>query len=258
MDSYGFIITRHVNSETTNKYWNNAIQCIRRFYPDRKIVIIDDNSNQSLLKAFSDYKNVEYVQSEFHGRGELLAYYYYLKNKWFDNAVIMHDSVFFHRRINFESIVGQHKVIPLWYFNPDKENLDNMLRIINSLNNKTQIKNLLINSSMVINNVGGNKNKWYGCFGVQSFINHSFLQNLEYKYNISNLVTSVSCRRDRCALERIFGVLFFSECSSLKSTMSLLGNIQQYCRWGYTYDEYEQDCRTSRIPRSIIKVWTGR
>jgi len=258
MDSYGFIITRHVNSDKTNKYWNNAIRCIRHFYPQRKIVIIDDNSNKSFLKADFEYRNVEYVQSEFHGRGELLAYYYYLKNKWFDNAVIIHDSVFFHKRINFESIVGQHKVIPIWYFNPDQENLDNMLRITNSLNNKIYVKNLLIASSMVINNVGGNKNNWYGCFGVQSFINHSFLQNLEYKYNISNLVTSVSCRRDRCALERIFGVLFFSECSTLKYTMSLLGNIQNYCRWGYTYDEYEHDVRSGRIPRSIVKVWTGR
>ena len=42
---YGFIITRHVNSEKTNKYWNNAIICIRTFYPQKKIVIIDDNSN---------------------------------------------------------------------------------------------------------------------------------------------------------------------------------------------------------------------
>ena len=28
MNDFGFIITRHVNSELTNKYWNNCIQCL--------------------------------------------------------------------------------------------------------------------------------------------------------------------------------------------------------------------------------------
>ena len=80
MDTYGFIITRHVNSETTNKYWNNCVRCIRRFYPCRKIVIIDDNSNKEFLIPFANYTNVEIVESEFPGRGELLPYYYFLKN----------------------------------------------------------------------------------------------------------------------------------------------------------------------------------
>ena len=80
MNSFGFIITRHVNSETTNRYWNHSVKLLRSFYPERKIVIIDDNSNQNFVKADFDYKNVEIIQSEFPGRGELLPYYYYLKN----------------------------------------------------------------------------------------------------------------------------------------------------------------------------------
>ena len=41
MDSFGFIITRHVNSENTNKYWNHCVKCLRTFYPEKKIVIIE-------------------------------------------------------------------------------------------------------------------------------------------------------------------------------------------------------------------------
>ena len=77
--TYGFIITRHVNSETTNKYWNQSIKLIRTFYRLIKIVIIDDNSNYKYMKADFDYKNVEIIQSEYPGRGELLPYIYYLK-----------------------------------------------------------------------------------------------------------------------------------------------------------------------------------
>ena len=106
MDSYGFIITRHVNSEKTNKYWNHCVKCLRTLYPMKKIVIIDDNSNQLFLKSEFEYKNVEIINSEFKGRGELLPYYYYFKNKFFENAIIIHDSIFFHKRINFESIAS--------------------------------------------------------------------------------------------------------------------------------------------------------
>ena len=102
LNSYGFIITRHVNSEKTNNYWNRCVKLIRTFYPHRKIVVIDDNSNQDFVKAEFEYKNVIYEQSEYPGRGELLPYTYFLKNHYFDNAVIIHDSVFFHKRVNFE------------------------------------------------------------------------------------------------------------------------------------------------------------
>ena len=55
---YGFIITRHVNSEKTNNYWNRCIKLIITFYPHRKIVVIDDNSNQDFVKAEFEYKNL--------------------------------------------------------------------------------------------------------------------------------------------------------------------------------------------------------
>ena len=42
---YVFIIVRHVNSELTNKYWKESYNCIRKFYPEIKVVIIDDSTN---------------------------------------------------------------------------------------------------------------------------------------------------------------------------------------------------------------------
>ena len=84
MSSFGFIITRHVNSERSNKYWNRCVKLLRTFYPHRQIVIIDDNSNYAFVKPDADYRNLTIIQSEFHGRGELLPYYYYIKNKFLE------------------------------------------------------------------------------------------------------------------------------------------------------------------------------
>jgi hypothetical protein len=228
MESFGFIITRHVNSENTNKYWNHSVKLLRSLYPYRKIIIIDDNSNKEFLKSNFDYKNIQIIESEFHGRGELLPYYYYIKNKFFENAVIIHDSVFFHKRINFDLLNGIN-VLPLWFFEPDKENIDNTIRISSVLKNSYSIEQkLLLNNSII----GMPQHKWYGCFGVQSYINHNFLLNIEEKYKITNLIHAVKCRQDRCCLERIFGSIFFNEYPKILKSKSLFGNIMTYQKWG--------------------------
>ena len=254
MDSYGFIITRHVNSEKTNKYWNKCVRCIRSFYPFKKIIIIDDNSNYNFIKADLEYKNVEIIQSEFPGRGELLPYYYFLKNYFFENAVIIHDSIFFHKRINFEKLLGK-KVLPLWHFTSDKENVNNTLFIIDKLTNKIEIQQKLAFNNNIL---GLNHQKWYGCFGVQSFINYNFLKYIEKKYNLFNLLNVVKNRKDRCCLERIFGAIFCTEENNLLKQKSLLGNSLTILNWKYSFDNYENDIKEKRVSNPIVKVFTGR
>jgi len=253
MNSFGFIITRHVNSEATNKYWNQSVKLLRTYYPYRKIVIIDDNSNQDFIKADFDYKNVEIIQSEFPGRGELLPYYYFIKNKFFENAVILHDSVFFHSRVNFD-LLKNIDVIPLWFFYSDTENSTNTIRISKSLKNSYPLQQKLASNGLELMP----KNKWYGCFGVQSYINHNFLMRMEEKYGITNLISNVECRADRCCLERIMGCIFFTENPKIGKKKSLFGNIMVYQTWGFTYDEYIERLKKGTIPRRVVKVWTGR
>jgi hypothetical protein len=253
--SFGFIITRHVNSVQTNKYWNHNIKLIRTHYPFKKIVIIDDNSNYAFVKADFSYRNLEIIQSEYPGRGELLPYIYYLRHKWFDNAVIIHDSVFFHKRIPFESI--KVPVLPFWHHPYDKEHLNNLLRISGYLKNGSFIRQRL--SGNEINILGMNEDKFNLCFGGQCYINHSFLSNLERKYNISNLVHAVTCRTDRCGLERILGLLFNNEFKQLSKIKSFYGDIRtHHLSFNYNFDNYLSDFRKNIIHGTLVKVWTGR
>jgi len=253
--TFGFIITRHVNSETTNKYWNHNVKLIRTYYPFKKIVIIDDNSNYSFVKSDFDYKNVEIVKSEYPGRGELLPYIYYLRHKWFDNAVIIHDSAFLHKRIPFESI--KIPVLPFWHHPYDKENIGNLLRIAGYLKNGTFIRQRLSGSE--VNILGMNEQKFNLCFGGQCYINHTFLSTLEKKYNISNLVNAITCRTDRCGLERILGLLFNNEFKNLGKIKSFYGDIRtHHLSFNYTYDNYLNDFKNNIIHGTLIKVWTGR
>jgi len=257
MLSYGFIITRHVNSEKTNKYWNHAVRSIRRFYPFRKIVIIDDNSNQAFVKADFNYKNIQIVNSEYPGRGELLPYYYFHKNRYFDNAVILHDSVFFHKRIHFEKF-NKVNVLPLWHF-------DHSLDLNNNIVNCTRLSKYLNNAEAVQFKLSPeNRNMfafkpsdiWYGCFGVQSYINHNFLSGIQSKYNLFRLLDGVLSRVDRCSFERIMGIIFHIESPKLYKYPSLLGTIFDNQQWGYTFETYCTEYKG--IHKPLVKVWTGR
>ena len=254
MNSFGFILTRHVNSETSNRYWNHSVKLLRRLYPERKIVIIDDNSNQNLVKADYNYNNIEIIQSEFPGRGELLPYYYYIKHKFFENAIILHDSVFIHRRINFNVLNGM-KVLPLWHFNADNENIENSKKIIRNLQNSHILYEKLKNEL----SVGMPTDNWYGCFGVQSYINHSFLLQIEQKYRITNMISNVLCRADRCCLERIMGCIFYTECPKILKIKSFLGNISSRVgSFRYTFEKYNDHLKKGTVPRVVVKVWSGR
>lgn len=254
----GFIITRHVYDAKTNNYWNLAIQSIRKYYPLEPIVIIDDNSNMIFVKEFDIYNNVIIINSEFKGRGELLPYVYLLKYRFFNNALIIHDSVFINTYINFDNIIQKGiKVLPLWYFNPDKENLIDRIQIAKSLNNFWLLKDKLELSNHLLFKM----NKWYGCFGVQCFINLDFLFYIENKFKISNLIHVVKCRSDRQCLERIMGCIFSTEFNVKEKNgirKSLLGNIMEYQRFGYSFEDYMNDIKHNTNTKPVIKVWTGR
>lgn len=257
MANYGFIITRHVNSEKTNRYWNQSVKLIRTYYPLRQIVIIDDNSIQEFVKADFDYKNLLIIQSEYPGRGEILPYFYYLKYKWFPNAIIIHDSLFIHRRIPFEKF--NMPVLPLWHHNYDKENLHNIIRLASSLrNNRLLIKKLNQKEDVIIN-LGFSNDKFNLCFGGQCYIKLGFLQGLENKYGISNLVNHIENRPDRCSLERILGLIFCEEYPKLLKINSLFGDILRQPRaFNYNYDDYNNDLKHRKVINPFVKVWTGR
>jgi hypothetical protein len=253
---YGFIITRHVNSPNTNKYWNICIQSIRRFYSSEKykIVVIDDNSNKEFLKEFDNYENVSYIQSEFPGRGELLPYYYFHKYHFFEKAVIIHDSVFFQKKIKFQNI--NIPVLPLWHFeNEKKENVENTKRLVRVLTNNGKIIEKLSELDNFV--LKWNQDDWVGCFGCQCFISYKFLSFINEKHNLFSLLYVVKNRSDRCCLERIMGIIF---CLNYPSKIcSLLGSISTYMKWGYSYDDYCKDkLSRKKINVPLLKIWTGR
>ena len=214
----GFIILRHVNNELTNKYWIKCVNSIRQYYPENKILIIDDNSNYEYITEETLYKTT-IINSEYPKRGELLPYYYYLHNKLFDIAVIIHDSVFINKYIDMS--VEKYKF--LWEFEHYWDQIEDetkMIKIFNDLELKEFYEN---------------KHLWKGCFGGMSIITHDYLTYINNKYDISKLLDYVLNRYNRCSFERVIACLLQKE----ETKQTLLGNIHNYCHFGTNINQID-------------------
>jgi hypothetical protein len=243
----GFIILRHVNSEKTNNYWITCYDKIRQFYPKNKILLIDDNSNYDYVSKYKEsiLTNTTIINSEFKGRGEILPYYYYFRNRLFDIAVVIHDSVFIQKRVEFGT---ENRFI--WDFEHSWDHQD-QTRLINLLKNNEKITHL-----------HNDKSSWKGCFGAMTVIKHDFLLRLEDQYNFTNLINHITCRYDRMSWERVFAVLFALENTdkpSIFGNIHTFGNVDNVKLFGLTYNQYineEYLTYTHHLP--LLKIFSSR
>lgn len=262
---FGFIILRHVNNEPSSLYWCECYDRIRHFYPETPIVIIDDNSIYEFIdsKKEAALHKCLVLRSIFPKRGELLPYYYYIHNHWFDSALIIHDSVFINRCIDFERMAND---MPqgmeckfLWHFDYLYNDRSRESALINRLRYAEKLLTIYNDSAA-----------WRGCFGVMSLIGRQFLLDLETRYGITDLISHITSRAWRMALERAFACMVFDsialntckkgplQSDKSKFVISCLGSIHKYCKWGYTFNEYLGNEYNYSISLPIIKVWSGR
>ena len=232
MKTIGFIMLRHVNNELTNQYWIHCYDCIRKYYPENIVLIIDDNSDYQFITDKQLYKT-NIIKNDYPKRGELMPYYYYLHNKLFDIAVIIHDSVFINKYIDMN--VKTYKFI--WEFEHDWDQIEDETQMIKLFNDEKLL------------NFYKDKNLWKGCFGAMTIITHEYLKHVNNEYDISKLINYVLTRYNRSSFERVLACLLQIK----KKKKSLLGNIHAYCKVGLSFDD--KDC-CNELP--LIKVWTGR
>ena len=244
--NFGFIILRHVRCKITNKYWINCYKCIRKYYPEIPIVIIDDNSNPKYLKNEQLFKTY-IIYSEFASRGELLPYYYFSRFNFFDTAVIIHDSVFINDFIDCRSLLTKTSKF-LWSFEHDWDQVSDEIFMIKQLNNEDVLK------------FYRDKSKWKGCFGGMSIIKHDYLKYIYEKHNMDSLMDCVYSRFHRSSFERVLGCILSYEQKIIDK--GLLGNIHKYLdsvglKWESPNGPINWNNKDNfNLP--VVKIWTGR
>lgn len=242
--TWGFIMLRHVCNKITDLYWKESYRCIRKVYPTVPVLIVDDSSNRDFLNEDLVTTNCEVIyDTDNKGRAELLPYYYFHKLHPFDDAVIIHDSVFIQREVDF-SLQPDENVRFLWTFGHQFDH--DITHLITDLCIK------LPNPGDLLHFFHLCKSEWIGCFGVMSVIRWSFLDDTDRRYGglFRRWLPAVKSRENRHALERAFPLIIGRE-----HQRSVLGDIFGYIRWGVTFTEYLNG-DFSQYP--VMKVWTSR
>tara|TARA_Y100000590_G_scaffold143050_1_gene164211 strand:- start:19553 stop:21448 length:1896 start_codon:yes stop_codon:yes gene_type:complete len=209
-----FVILRYVVDKNTDKTWKDCYTNIRKFY-NNKIVIIDDHSNKNYISKIK-LENCFVINSEFKGRGELLPYYYFLKNRFSKKIIVLHDSMILHEKIDFSNITNFKNFTRVFSFPNKAYKLD--IKYFNHFCNNIK------NGDKVLYYHNNNKHTLIGCFGVCYYIEYDFLKKIQDKYNITNLIHFIDSRDKRKTLERFLSCLFEMEYDSSKLP-HLIGDI---------------------------------
>ena len=119
MKTYGFIISVCIKYNEILTCFISNLKSIIKIYPEQSIVLINDGSSvdnwKKILSKEVDMKNIiiEDVDKKLQGKGEINPYYYFYHNKYFDNAIILHDGT--KALCKIPNIDYDLKYI--WYFN---------------------------------------------------------------------------------------------------------------------------------------------
>jgi len=245
--SYVFVILRHIGITHDNNLWTASYQSIRKFYTN-PIIIIDDNSKINTVNG--KLVNTEIIESDFGGAGEILPYYYFLKHKWADRMIFLHDSMFLHRRFTETELNGLIRFH--WHF--DSSDTLNQVKIHTYLS-------MLRNHDGLLDYAKSNSS-WKGCFGGATIVDLQIVEHLEKKYDFFSILTSsIKSRKDRETFERLLGIVLHYE-KMIEEPCSNFGSIMQYPN---AFQSQHSDISTAthivsqhNYNTAILKVWRGR
>ena len=251
MDRFGFIVTRCVNEPYNDLLWKECIMCIRKVYPSVKIIIIDDHSEISVDESALDV-NISVVKSTYKkGCGELLPYLYFYSERYFHNAIIIHDSVMLMQPFDDDIFNDHDHVHFVWYFHEYTSCL--------SINSKTNIQTMLNTIGINMDIVDNFPPYLIGCFGTMSIISLELLTKIYMRFPLNNLIFCINGREDRCILERVFAIICFVTCGELKSVYhNIRDPLNVPLPFEMNYEMYCKNKETLKQHNKIVKLWCGR
>ncbi len=247
--SYVFVILRNIQTAKDNDLWISSYNSIRKFYTN-PIVIIDDNSTINTVNG--RLTDTDVIKSEWKGAGEIHPYYYFLKEKWADRMIFLHDSMFLNRPFQPSELEGGIRFH--WHF--DHADVRNDRKISTFLS-------LLSQSKDVIAEISNPEFLWKGCFGGTSIVDLEVVEQLEEKYEFfSKLISAIRTRNDRETFERVLGIIVYYEHLMDALPPSNFGSILAYPK---AFESQNNNIETAahiisqaNYNTSILKVWRGR
>lgn len=258
MNDIGFLIVRRVKNEKHSEYWKECYSSIRKFYPDKKIIIIDNNSDNNLIDLNFELINCEVIKSEIPESGFFAPFYYLLTKKFdFETGIILHDGMIFTDYIDFRDV----KLCKFFWHFTSKCYQVNVNYFMNQLKNSDILLDVY------------NTNNWVGSLGGTGIFNISFLQKLEKNHEITRLKDRIKCSSDITDWERLIGIImyanskpfeysYFDDCVTTAACnipgVDNRGIYTQRIDWAYSYEQYLLDKSNNNLRKPFVKIFGRR
>lgn len=242
------------------------------------IVIVDDRSNQKFLTEVEpSIPNLRVISSKdtpFEGAGEMLGYFMLQQQRLFEKAVVIHDSVFIQKPVDFTEV---QMVKPLWVAGHGhdvhyKKEIGGLIASLHASKRQPMEARMWVASKFE------GRFKWWTMFGMMAAIDLSFLDQLVTKYHLWNTLPQLKGNRQaRMGMERVFGLICHLEVRDatgdelpLESHFGSIVAHQGIGRPGDGWVEKEKSWQDFQkalaspeasgrfsLP-DVVKVWTGR
>jgi len=217
MEDFGFVIPSYCSSEVHLLQLKRCLNSIIKFHPGKKIIVIDDYSDINLTEKLKTFETVKVVMSPVKSAGDMVTYKVFKDNPLFKLGVIIQDSMVLEKKLdNIDSI---ETIKYIWYFTnhrlhwskvkePQTEynkkhgikvHDDAVMDVIRRFVTKKDFKTYALDMFM-------KKDKWSGCFGCLSIINYEFIDVLNEKTGIVDLLMNMNDNRFRRVAESIFAL----------------------------------------------------
>ncbi len=214
----GFLITSFIDNIDHLNCLDICIQSILQFYIQKQIVVIVSyNSNLDLISLLeSKYPEIIFEKDTPKCPAICLTFYFINKNKYFKKTIVIHDSMTIRKPINVDTI---EKIKFLWHFTNHRvhwHTIEEPRTEYNIMNNIKTHDDLILHMAnkyidipefkIFFNEIYYKKNLWVGCFGSTYILNSEFLQKLQEKTHIIELLQHFNDNRERRAAESVLAI----------------------------------------------------
>ncbi len=217
INDFGFVIPSYCSTDTHFLQLKRCLDSIIKFHPDKQIIVIDDYSDIKLDEKLKEYKNVKVIMSPVKSAGDMVTYKVFKGNPLFKKGVIIQDSMVLEKELT--NIMDIERIKYIWYFTNhrlhwhvvkepqtdyNKEHgirvhNDAVIDVIKRFVTKEDFKEYALDMFMT-------KDKWSGCFGCLSIVDYDFIETLNDKTGIVDLLMTMNDNRLRRVAESIFAL----------------------------------------------------
>ena len=220
--SFGFLIPTHVCTLDSFKTFTECIQSLQRLYPTTPKLLFYNKETSvdiSQLDFIANDPTIRLITTRYC-EGELNVYKHYYEEKYFDMAILLHDS--FVLKKQFEGLEAIQDINYIWNFTNHRVHW----HIIEEPKTEYNIENnIRTHDDLILHNVNTSfdhtsdfynyfittyprKQEWVGCYGSLSIIRHDFLKKVVERTNLFALIPNIKDKRDRITLESIITLAF--------------------------------------------------